>query len=206
MHAIHRHATLAALLACALLLGACGERATEQPSEPGNGAAPATALGNVVKRATDQARRKIASENISLSGDGDAPRAEITPQGDLLIAGEAVALDERQRALALAYRASIQDVAEAGIEVGVQGADLGMKAASEALRSVFSGNPDQVEERVKTQVKRIEASVQALCDRLPAMLASQQDLEAAVPEFAPYARMDQDDIDECRRDGRVSIP
>jgi hypothetical protein len=30
------------------------------------------------------------------------------------------------------------------------------------------------------------------------MMASQQKLKASLPEFAPYATMDQDDIKDCR--------
>ena len=44
-------------------------------------------------------------------------------------------------------------------------------------------------------------ALQALCDRLPQLLAAQDAFVAAVPEFAPYADANRDDISEC--DARV---
>ena len=46
-------------------------------------------------------------------------------------------------------------------------------------------------------IDSIEVAAMALCDRLPALYQSQQALAAAVPEFAPYADMDESDIDDC---------
>lgn len=198
-----------ALLACLPLLGAC-TRQPDSTTAARQGAQPTSALGNVVKKATDQAREKLATENISINGDmhisvnghdigrdGDGTRAEITPRGDLLIEGNPVAIDPRQRELLLQYRQQIIDIAGAGMDIGVQGADLGMKAASEAIRGIFSGNTDQVEQRVEAQAARIEAAAMQLCARLPAMLSTQQQLAASLPAFKPYATMDQADIDDC---------
>jgi hypothetical protein len=207
MNRIHR--TLAVLLACLPLLAACG-RQPDPPASTGPGAQPTSALGNVVKKATDKAREEMATGNISIDGDmhikvngrefgrdGSRTRAEITPQGDLLIEGKPVAVDPRQRELLLQYRRQIIDIAGAGMDIGVQGADLGMKAAREAIASIFSGNPDQVEKRVEAEAAGIEAAAMRLCDQLPAMLATQRQLAASLPAFAPYATMKQEDIDDC---------
>jgi hypothetical protein len=35
---------------------------------------------------------------------------------------------------------------------------------------------------------------------MPALLASQQKLAAAMPQFQPYATMKQKDIDDCSKD------
>ena len=45
-------------------------------------------------------------------------------------------------------------------------------------------------------------SAAKLCGRLPDMMASQQKLAAALPEFRPYATMTQDDIDDCFDESR----
>lgn len=132
------------------------------------------------------------------------PRAEITPAGDLLIGGKAVAIDDAQRKLLLEYRTQIVKVAEAGIDVGVQGANLGMRAAGEAIKGIFSGDTDKIEERVNAEAKRLEESALKICEQMPAMLATQQQLATAVPEFKPYATMNQDDIEECRK-GSVKL-
>ncbi|WP_449467004.1 DUF2884 family protein [Stenotrophomonas humi] len=180
-----------------LPLFACGERPQT------NSASTDTRLGQKVREATDDARKKLAESNISVSS-SDGTKVEISPKGDLLINATPVALNDSQRALVLQYRQQMLGVAEAGIDVGVQGANLGVRAASEALKGIFSGNTDQIEERVNAEAAKIEASASKICDQLPALLATQQQLAATIPEFAPYAKMDQGDIDECR-DGHVTL-
>ena len=66
----NRHLTrsllLASLVACLPLLAACGAKDSKD-SDDATAAAPTSALGNIVKRATDEARAKLATENMSLS-------------------------------------------------------------------------------------------------------------------------------------------
>ena len=98
-------------------------------------------------------------------------------------------------------------IAEAGIDIGVQGANLGAQAAGEAIKGIFSGNSEQIEARINAEADKIKASAAKICDQLPALMATQQQLAAAVPEFKPYAKMDQSDIDDCRNgNGNVQIP
>lgn len=185
------------LLTCAALTG-CGERAQPAQTAANDPAQANTALGQKVRQATDKARAKLATQNISFSGDSNGlPKAEISPQGDLLIGGKTIAIDEAQRKLLLQHRANVVAVTEAGIEVGVYGADLGARAAGEALRGIFTGNTDQIEKRVEAEAEKIKGAAQRLCDLLPAMRNSQQALATAIPQFVPYATMDQSDIDDC---------
>jgi hypothetical protein len=191
----------AGLVACVPLLAACGAKDRDEAAA----AAPTSAIGQVVKRATDHARHALATENMSLSRDwrrgaSGLPEAEITPDGDLVVAGERVPIDDAQRQLLLAHRAHLVGIAEAGIAVGVQGADLGVKAASMAVRGVFSGNTDQLEREIEAEARKIEAQALKICDRLPALMASQQALAEALPQLAPYATMTAQDIDDCRSD------
>src|SRR5687768_6360052 len=89
-----------------------------------------------------KARVELDSENLSLDGlhfgkeDKDqstkrrtAPKGEITPRGDLLIDGEAVAVDTVQRGQLLDYRAQVIGIARTGIDVGEQAAMLAIDAA-----------------------------------------------------------------------------
>jgi len=187
---------LTTLLLC-LPLAACGERPLADATDG------ATSIGQKVREATNKARKEMAEGNISISG-GKGAKVEITPAGDLLIDGKSISIDDNQRRLLLQYRGQVMKVAEAGIEVGVQGADLGARAAGEALKGILSGNTDQIEERVNAEAKKLEESAARICDQLPAMLATQQQLAAAIPEYKPYATMDQGDVDECR-DGHVNM-
>lgn len=209
-----RTTALIALLASAIVLPACSaERndAGKAPATAEDGGVIGSAISSAITEAVTEAREEIRSGNISISGDDkgiDRPKAEITPKGDLLIEGKAVALDDAQRALLLDYRGHIAGVAESGMEIGMQGADLAQKAVGEAFKGILTGKSEQdIEKSVEAEAAKIKEAAAKLCGKLPAMMASQQKAAAAIPEFRPYATMTQDDIDDCMKDskeGRVS--
>ena len=187
-------------------LSACGQKpapatSNDAAATAGDAAAATTRLGQKVREATEKAREKMATSNISVSeGASTLPKAEITPQGDLLIGGKQVTINEQQRALLLQHRANVTAVALAGMEIGVQGADLGMRAASEAIKGIFSGNTEEIEKKVEAEAEKMKLSAAKLCEKLPALQESQQALAAAIPEFKPYANMKQADVDGCLED------
>ncbi|MDR7134463.1 hypothetical protein J2X06_001647 [Lysobacter niastensis] len=198
MNSSVRTLVVAALLSSLPLLGACESKA---PAPAGNDHVEPTAsvISKATREALKEVRKELAEGNISISDDhGQHGKAEITPQGDLLIDGRAITITAEQRKLLLEHRGHIIALAEAGAEVGMQGADLATKAMGEALKGVFTGNTDEIEKRVEAEAGKMKASALKLCDKLPAMMASQQKLKASLPEFAPYATMDQDDIKDCR--------
>lgn len=179
--------TLTALLLSTLLLTGCLPEADIEQSL-------ADAHAEI-----DQAARLIAEENMQLQADGQ-PDAEITPEGDLLIGGKAVALSAGQRTLLAAHRSQLVGIATEGVQIGRQGVDLAGKAMKSALFAVLTGNEARFERKMEAEAAKIEASAITLCDRLPALLASQNAVSDAVPEFKPYARVEQSDIAECARD------
>jgi len=175
------------LLAPLLALAACGANGDD-----------ASTGGSLADKVTREIREEMANENLDLGrGDGQ-PRAEITPEGELIIDGKPVGLDASQRELAMAYRADVAAIAEHGARIGMEAADLAKGSVGIAIQGLFSGEgTDAVEKNVESKAKDIEVAAMALCDRLPALYQSQQALAAAVPEFAPYANMDESDIDDC---------
>ena len=201
-----------------LALAACDNNAPPPPSPPhapGSSTGAQTAIGRKVEQAMAEAREKLATENITLNGkdggmligrhtigshDPNLPKAEITPQGDFLIDGKAVAVNDAQRRLLLEYRGHIIDIAGIGMSIGAKGADLGMRAAGEAVKGIFTGNADQVGQKIEAEAEKLKVEAMAICTQLTPLLASQNALAAALPEFKPYARMEQSDIDECMDD------
>lgn len=183
------------LLTCLLLplltLTAC-QRETDAPAT----APQDTAVGSAVRAATDKARAELASNPISISRDGQ-PKATITPEGDLLIDGTPVEINAVQRALLLEYRQGLEGIANAGMDIGVAGANLGLRAATTAVMGVLSGNADAVSATIEKDAERIKASAKALCSHLPAMVSADQALAAQLPAFAPYAGNVHVDGDGC---------
>ncbi|GIX37470.1 MAG: hypothetical protein KatS3mg128_1273 [Silanimonas sp.] len=147
----------------------------------------ATAEGGTVARALAEARRKLHEENLSLGGEG-LPKAELTPQGELLIGGTAVPMDEAQREAALAYRTELLKVAEAGMGLGQQGAAIAGQAVTQVLGGLFTGKAEEAATRIEAEAKKIEEAALALCKDLEGLESAQARFAELVPEFRPYAK------------------
>lgn len=181
-----------------LSLSACGrddKAATKAPE------AEQTVIASTIGKAIVEAREDLRTKNITISHDDGTPKAEITPEGDFLVDGKKVAVNAQQRALLMEYRGHVMSIAEAGMEIGAQGAGLATKAVGEAFKGIFSGKSEKdIEKAVEAEAGKMKAAAAKLCGRLPAMMQTQQKLAAALPEFKPYANMTQKDIDDCHDD------
>jgi hypothetical protein len=212
--------TLSLALALMLPLAGCGRSGqagsgnddgmTQAMAEVQKQTSP-SALSAEIHKGMEQAKRELATSDIDVDsvhiGKGphhqndSLPRAVITPQGELVIAGKTVQATPEQHAMLLDYRQQIIGIAEAGMDIGADGASLGTHAATEAIWGALTGKSDkEIEAAIKPQTDQIQASALRLCQRMPALLASQQKLAAAMPEFRPYATMTQEDVDDCGRD------
>ncbi|MFK2876491.1 YggN family protein [Rhodanobacter hydrolyticus] len=167
-----------------------------------------------VQKGIDQAKRELQTKDISVGNvhfnskgkhddddDNKLPKAVITPQGTLVIAGKPVDATPEQHTMLLDYRQQIIGIADAGMDIGASGADIGVAAAKQAIMGAFTGKSDkEIEASIKPQTDAIQAAALRLCKRLPGMLASQQKLAASMPAFQPYATMTQKDVDDCSKD------
>lgn len=211
MNKLHAIAFLATLSLCAC------HKAPDPAASPTASGEPQTLLGKAAARGIAEARKELQTKNLTLNGDGgisingrkfggkndpSLPKAEITPQGDLLIDGKAVAITPEQRKQLLDYRSNLLGVAEAGMAVGLKGADLAGKALTESLGSILSGDTDGFEKKMEAEGKKLETDAMQICAHLRPMLVAQNQLAASLPEFKPYATMTQDDVDDCGKDGK----
>lgn len=195
------HRTLPLIVLAAVLASSGCSRDTP-PATPASAPAPAearSAIASAAGKVMEDVRDKLETRNFSLSADEGLPKAEITPEGELLVDGKPVAVTREQRALLLEYRKGIVAVATAGADIGMQGADFGMQAAGMALRGVFSGKDEKaLEAQIEAEAKKFEQQAMRICDLMPPLLDAQQKLAAQLPAFEPYATMDQSDVDDCR--------
>ena len=183
----------------ALLLAACGDGDGGQARGAGDGL-----ISSLADTVVDEVRQEMETKNLPLQTVGDLPKAELTPDGVLLIDGVAVAMDPAQRKVALAYREAVIRVAQDGARVGLMGAQVAKDAAAAAVAGVFSGADEaDVEAKIRASTQGIEAEAKKLCATLPALLAQQQALADAVPAFAPYADMSQDAVDDCMHEDQL---
>lgn len=181
-----RHSLMTtALLAICLSMTACGQ-SPEIAAKVEDVKAASSAIDSIVKQAADEALAEIAKENITLSGPNGSS-LEITAKGELLIDGHALTLTADQQALVIAYRERVSEIAKAGAEIGLQGAALAKTAVTEAVKGALTGTASSIEKHVEAEAATIKASAKKLCDQMPLLIAIQDELIAAVPEFKPYA-------------------
>lgn len=222
MSTIH---TLTLALLIATPLAACNQSPAPPASPPAPTAtdpdAAKTFIGRHVDKALEEARKELATENISIgdgfnmsinghkihNSDNGLPKAEITPQGDLLVEGKAVDVTPAQRQQLLAYRGQIIGIAEAGMAIGAKGADIAGEAMNGVVGLIFGGKEAEkaFEQRMEAQGEKIKVEAVKLCAQLPGLLAGQQALAATLPEFKPYARMTQEDIDDCGKGDEPNV-
>ena len=165
-----------------------------------------------------RARAELETENLdvanSLQVNGDGrrkaktepklPKAEITPQGDFLIEGEAVAIDSNQRRQLLDYRRMVIEVAKAGIDIGEVSALAAVDSVDRGVFSLMVGAmTGSLERRVERTVRNtVGPGVLLICDRMPELRDAQQQLASDLPAFRPYARLEAQDADDCRNEVR----
>lgn len=217
-----RHALLLpAALACLLAAG-CDRAGSPAPdaeadiaAEAAGADAPRSFVGRKAAEAIEQAARKLRTENIEVgkgspvhldgrdapaASAGDAPpRAEITPTGELLIAGTPVDATPAQQALLLEHRRQLEELVLAGMAVGVQGADIAGTALDGIGKAIFGGEDGRraYEARMEAEAARIRDEATRLCALLPPLYASQEALAGALPAFLPYATMTVEDAEDC---------
>ncbi|MEO8000540.1 MAG: hypothetical protein ABI644_01590 [Arenimonas sp.] len=180
-----------ALLLSLLLLAACNKQDTGKTDKQ----EVSNSASGIMAKATEE----IRTGNMSLGNMSSKSKAkgEITPEGDLLINGKPVTITAEQRQLLIKHRELLVNVAISGVEIGMQGVDLAKKAVGESIKGIFSGESDQVEKKIEAEAKKIEVTADLLCEQLPLLMQSQQQLAESLPEFKPYATMTADDINEC---------
>lgn len=183
-----RRSPLALVLLLSLVAAGCTEEARQSAAEAKAAVAEATAEGGTIDRALDEAREKLNTENLSLGGVDGLPKAELTPQGDLLINGVAVPMTPAQREAALAYREQLLAVAESGMAMGKDGVAIAGDALALAAAGLLGADTTLREAGIEAKGKAMEAAALALCERVEGLDAAQSRFAELMPEFKPYVK------------------
>lgn len=161
-----------------------------------------------------RARIELETENLQIGDNlqfGDSvkhkpkdelPKAEISPNGDFLIDGKALTIDAAQRRELLAYRGLIIEIAKTGIDLGERSAQAALDSVDQGLfHLLLSAMTGSLERRIEKQVQEtIQPLALQLCRRMPEVRASQQRLATQLPQFRPYATLEDEDGKHCEND------
>lgn len=201
-----------------LLLAGLLPAAYAAPALAGNDGVLASELAEArkeVQRELAKARTELETGNLEVGRSlrfgsqdrrarNDLPRAEITPEGDFLIEGEAVAINADQRRQLLDYRSQVVQLALAGIELGEVSAQAALEVVDRNMFSLLVGAmTGSLERKIeKTVMASLQPGLESLCRSLPALLDTQDRLAASLPEFRPYATLRAEDVDDCEEEVR----
>ncbi|PPU94684.1 DUF2884 domain-containing protein [Xanthomonas albilineans] len=174
------------VLACLLTLAACH---------------PSTTADNTYANHHDVHSTTVLNGDIILNAAGQPP-AIIGHDGSLSIDGKHVALNAEQRALLMAYRGQLETLGKQGMEVGKQGAALGIKATGEALSSVFTGNTGHIGENIEAQAEQVKQAAMHICGQIAALQTVQNLLVQKLPTLRPYAHLQHSEIQHCKDSDR----
>ena len=134
---------------------------------------------------------------VSIRGRNDTT-ARIMVDGDLRIAGKAVALTPAQRALTTRYYAQVQATLHDGIETGKAGAAMAGSVIGAVFSGLAHGDTRDIDRKANAQAAKIKGHVARICDDMRAIQTTQNQLAALLPAFAPYTVIDDRRVGECR--------
>jgi hypothetical protein len=213
---MNTHAIAGRIMALTLLLplAACSQSGHDANSDLAKAAKEVqqqtspSVIGAEIQKGIEQGKKELLTQDIDVTsvrigkepdkGKDTRPKAVITPQGNLVIAGKPVDATPEQHALLVDYRQQVIGIASAGMDIGASSATMGVGMAKQAIVGALLGKSDkEIEASIKPQTDKIQAAAMQLCKHMPGLLASQQKLGAAMPAFQPYATMTQKDVDDC---------
>lgn len=187
---------LTALLALSVLLCACATNAVSISSKTRYH--PQTEVGKALQKDLENILDDMAKENISLNHDSDGPTAEITPHGQLIIAGQPVQLDAAQQKQVIDYHQNAIDTFRISTAIMLFLADV-----IELVSETESHLPDEQSQvaaihQIRSSLGPALNQLDSTCDALKSFARQQQKLAKSVPQIAAYAKLDRKNYDDCR--------
>jgi hypothetical protein len=138
----------------------------------------------------------VDGDEVVITSDDDR-EARVTRQGELLVEGRRVRLDETAQRDLIRYNVTMRWLEERAVEIGIQGAGLAFSALGEALAAVATGDGERAERRIEAKAERIEDEARALCVELRQLERIQNRVADRVPAFRPFAVIELDE-DDCQ--------
>jgi hypothetical protein len=132
------------------------------------------------------------------STDGDEDKeASVAEDGSLHIGEKSIDIPDAGRAALVRFHHSARNVENEGVGLGLAGVDIALGAVGSALHGVFGGDTKKSEQDLEHRGDAMNVRVKRLCGYLSEMRSAQQDAVAAIPQFKPYAVVNEKDVRDC---------
>ncbi|THD12171.1 hypothetical protein B1806_01070 [Metallibacterium scheffleri] len=138
----------------------------------------------------------VHADRVSIRDRG-GDMAEIEANGALRIAGESVALTSAQRMLTTRYFTQAQVIVFDGKQTGWAGAHMAGSVVGSLFSALFHDDSRIINDTAHAQAARLDGQVDRLCGAIGAIRATQDQLVARLPAFAPYAAIDPRSVKSC---------
>lgn len=140
----------------------------------------------------------LGNSEVSVHSRNTADDARITAKGDLTIGHKTVILNVAQRESTRNYYSNVMLLKSGGIATGQAGAEMADSTIGTVVHELANGTPDAIGPKVEHEADKVRAQASNICLRLEALKRAQDAVTAAVPAFAPYATIEENEISSCK--------
>jgi Protein of unknown function (DUF2884) len=160
----------------------------------------ATAQADIRVESSRHSNIDFQSDDLVITNAAD-DEARISPAGDLVIAGKAVATNAEQRKLLQQYYGGMRDIEHRGLAIGEHALDMVGGMLGTLLTAVLSGDEDkELDRKMRQKAEPLKDEARALCKDVRDEHALQDKIAGEIPAFKPYAVMDADSDHDCHID------
>ncbi|WP_019466918.1 DUF2884 family protein [Dyella japonica] len=132
------------------------------------------------------------------------PNATVSPEGQLAIDGQNVAVNDAQHALLQRYNAAGKQMHDDAVATGKAGAETATKALG-AVAGKMTGaeSTEETRQKMDAAAEGVRQAAAKICDDLAEMKSVQDELASQLEAFKPYGQALTDrSVDKCRSSGK----
>lgn len=143
----------------------------------------------------------IRNGNVVIDLDNTNNEATITQTGQLFINGRNIPVTGQQKDQLAAYVSTVKDIESRGIQIGKDAISFSADIVGEVFADLFSGDDDKaIDQNTKARTHQFKQKILPICDDVAALIKIQDELNAGIPAFRPYAVVKDKDAADCRHD------
>ncbi len=138
----------------------------------------------------------VAGNEVRITVPG-APTAYVQSGGGVAIGSSTLALTPAEQILAQRYYQYASGLGAAGKSTGEAGGRMGIAVIGSLFSALWHDDSSIIDRTAHHGAASIKTHVQSLCAQLSGLRTTQDALASALPAFAPYRVIRDNDVTEC---------